>query len=270
MNLKRKIFLILLLNLSFFTKIKSKEFIILQSTTSVRDSGLYDYILPKFNEKSGVEVRVIAVGTGQAIKNSRRCDADVLIAHHKESEEKFINDGYGLYRKEFMYNDFVLVGPNSDPAGVKRAKSIVTSLKLIKEKKHAFISRGDDSGTHKKEFSLWKMTGSIPDPKTTKWYYSVGQGMGGALNVAVNKEAYILSDRSTWESFKNKKNHSIVLENEPLLFNYYGVVPISPKKCPDVKYRKVEKFVRWLLSEKTKLLIQNFKVNNKQLFFPIK
>ncbi len=265
-----KIYLLLLVQLLVFVKVNSKEFIVLQSTTSARDSGLYDYILPFFDKKYGIEVRVIAVGTGQAIKNSRRCDADVLIAHHKESEEKFILDGYGLYRKEFMYNDFILVGPRSDPAGVKEAKSIVKSLKLIREKKNAFISRGDDSGTHKKEFSLWKMTGFIPNPKTNKWYYSVGQGMGGALNVAVNKEAYILSDRSTWESFKNKKNHKIVVENEPLLFNYYGVIPISPIKCPDVEVKKVESFVDWLTSEKTKLLIESYKVNNKQLFYPLR
>ncbi len=266
----RKIYILLIVNFFLFLKVNSKEFIVLQSTTSARDSGLYDFILPQFGKKFGVEVRVVAVGTGQAIKNSRRCDADVLIAHHKESEEKFILDGYGLYRKEFMYNDFVLIGPKSDPAGVQKVKSIVTSLKLIKKKKNAFISRGDESGTHKKEFSLWKMTGSLPDPKINKWYYSVGQGMGGALNVAVNKDAYVLSDRSTWESFKNKKSHTIVVENEPLLFNYYGVIPINPKMCPGVKTKQVKSFIDWLVSDKTKLLIEKFKVNDKQLFFPVK
>ena len=270
MRLAKTKCILLIFLVSVFFNVHSKEFIVLQSTTSARDSGFYDFILPKFDQTSGVEVRVVAVGTGQAIKNSRRCDADVLIAHHKESEERLILDGYGLYRKEFMYNDFVLVGPKSDPAGVEKARSIVTSLKLIKEKRNVFISRGDDSGTHKKEFSLWKMTGSVPNPKQHKWYYSVGQGMGGALNVAVNKDGYILSDRSTWESFKNKKNHKIVVENEPLLFNYYGVIPINPEKCPDAKRKKVEVFVKWLISDKTKKLIEKFKVNNKQLFFPIK
>ena len=270
MRFIKKICIFLILGLFSFSKINSKEFIVLQSTTSARDSGLYDFILPQFDQTSGVEVRVVAVGTGQAIKNSRRCDADVLIAHHKESEERFVLDGYGLYRKEFMYNDFVLIGPKSDPAGVEKAKSIVKSLKFIKKKRNTFISRGDDSGTHKKEFSLWEMTGSVPNPKEHKWYYSVGQGMGGALNLAVNKDAYILSDRSTWESFKNKKDHKIVVENEPLLFNYYGVIPINPKKCPDAKTEEVELFVKWLISDKTKTLIEGFKVNNKQLFFPIK
>ena len=270
MYVSKKIYIFFIISLLLCIESISKEFIVLQSTTSARDSGFYDFILPKFGKKFGLEVRVVAVGTGQAIKNSRRCDADVLIAHHKESEEKFIIDGYGLYRKEFMYNDFVLVGPKSDPAGVKKVKSIVGSLKKIKEKKNAFISRGDDSGTHKKEHSLWKLTGSTPNPKKNKWYYSVGQGMGGALNVAVNKEAYILSDRSTWESFKNKKEHTIVVENEPLLFNFYGVIPLNPKKCPDVKLDKAKLFVDWITSEKTKSLIATFRVNNKQLFFPVK
>ena len=270
MNYYNNIYLLFFFSLLLFFQVSSKDFIILQSTTSARDSGLYDFILPKFDKNSGVEVRVIAVGTGQAIKNSRRCDADVLIAHHRESEEKLILDGYGLYRKEFMYNDFVLIGPKSDPAGVKEVKSILKSLKLIKKKKNYFVSRGDDSGTHKKEYSLWKMTGRIPNPRENEWFYSVGQGMGGALNVAVNKEAYILSDRSTWESFKNKKNHIIVVENEPLLLNYYGVIPINPEKCPDVKVEKVNEFVEWLVSEKTKRLLSDFKVNGRQLFFPIK
>ena len=253
-----------------FKTVGSKEFIVLQSTTSIRDSGLYDFILPKFDKKLGIEVRVVAVGTGQAIKNSERCDADVLIAHHKASEEKFIMDGYGLFRREFMYNDYVLVGPKSDPAGVKKVNSIVNSLKLIEKNKIQFISRGDDSGTHKKELSLWKMTGFKPNPKSNKWYYSVGQGMGGALNLAVNKNAYILSDRSTWESFNNKKNHTIVVENEPLLLNYYGVIPINPKKCPDAKVLNVKKFVDWLISNNTKRMISEFRVNNKQLFFPVR
>lgn len=269
MKIFHKILLVYIV-IILFNKIDSKEFIVLQSTTSIRDSGLYDFILPKFNKKIGIEVRVVAVGTGQAIKNSKRCDADVLIAHHKESEEKFISDGYGLFRKEFMYNDYVLVGPRSDPAGVLKVKSIVNSLRLIEENKIEFISRGDDSGTHKKELSLWKMTGFKPNPKKNKWYYSVGQGMGGSLNLAVNKNAYILSDRSTWESFNNKKNHIIVVENEPLLLNYYGVIPINPVKCPDAKVLDVKKFVNWLISDNTKEIISAFRVNNKQLFFPVR
>ena len=269
MNFNEKIFILLAIYLLLFLNVNSK-ILLFYNQQHLPEIQVYMILFfPKFGQIYGVEVRVIAVGTGQAIENSRRCDADVLIAHHKESEEKFIAEGYGLYRKEFMYNDFVLVGPKSDPAGVQKVNSIVTSLELIRKKGSTFVSRGDNSGTHKKEFSLWQMTGSVPEPKVSNWYYSVGQGMGGALNFAVNKDGYILTDRSTWESFKNKK-HMIVVENEPLLFNYYGVIPINPEKCPDVKIKKVKSFVDWLLSDKAKLLIKSFKINNKQLFFPIK
>ena len=246
-----------------------KDFIILQSTTSARDSGLYDFILPNFFKKTRIDVRVVAVGTGQAIKNAERCDADVLIAHHKESEEKFLEEGYGVWRKEFMYNDFVLIGPDFDPGKVRGSHSIINALKSISNNEINFISRGDDSGTHKKESFLWMSYGVKPNPKNNKWYLSVGQGMGGAINVAVNKEAYILSDRSTWLSFNNKKNHVILVENEPLLFNYYGVIPINPKKCVGAKLEKVKLFVEWLTSRKTKKLIASFRINDEQLFFPV-
>ena len=247
-----------------------KDFIILQSTTSARDSGLYDFILPNFFKKTRIDVRVVAVGTGQAIKNAERCDADVLIAHHKESEEKFLEEGYGVWRKEFMYNDFVLIGPDFDPGKVRGSHSIISALKSISNNKINFVSRGDDSGTHKKEVLLWSSSGIKPNPRKDKWYLSVGQSMGGAINIAVNKEAYILSDRSTWLSFKNKKNHVILVENEPLLYNYYGVIPVSPKKCPDVKFEKANIFIDWLISPETTQLISSYKLENQQLFFPVK
>ena len=247
----------------------AKDFIIIQSTTSARDSGLYDFILPDFFDKKQIEVRVIAVGTGQALKNAERCDADLLIVHHKESEEKFVRNGYGLWRKEFMYNDFVLVGPESDPGEVGQDHSITQALRSISEKKLKFISRGDESGTHKKEIFLWDSSKIKPDPKKNKWYLSVGQSMGGAINIAVNKDAYILSDRSTWLTFNNKKKHKILVENEPLLYNYYGVIPINPKKCPKVKLKEAKLFIEWLTSKKTKELISSFKKDGKQLFFPI-
>ena len=266
MKLLFKIFFIFFL---FEKNLISKDFIILQSTTSARDSGLYDYILPEFYKENQIEVRVVAVGTGQAIKNAERCDADVLIVHHKESEEKLVREGFGLWRKEFMYNDYVLVGPKSDPGNVQGSNSIIQALESISEKKLNFISRGDDSGTHKKESFLWMSYGVKPNPKINKWYLSVGQGMGGAINIAVNKEAYILSDRSTWLSFNNKKNHKILVENEPLLFNYYGVIPINPKKCQQAKLEKVKLFVQWLTSRKTKRLISSFRINDEQLFFPL-
>ncbi len=248
----------------------SKDFIVLQSTTSTRDSGFYDHLLPQFSKEKGFEVRVIAVGTGQAIKNARKCDADVLITHHKKSEEKFIKDGFGIYRKEFMFNDFVLVGPKEDPAKIKKTDSIKKALQKIINNKSLFISRGDDSGTYKKEIGLWRSIGNIPKPKKNKWYLSVGQGMGGALNMAVDKNAYILSDRATWVSFKNKKNHKILVSNEPLLLNYYGVIPISPVKCPNTKVKLANIFIDWLTSIKTKVFIDQFKINETQLFFSTK
>ncbi|MAI29155.1 MAG: sulfate transporter [Rickettsiales bacterium] len=267
--MKKKLFFkIILFFLISHNQLICKDFIILQSTTSARDSGLYDFILPDFFKKTQIDVRVVAVGTGQAIKNAERCDADVLIAHHKESEQKFLDEGYGVSRREFMYNDFVLIGPDFDPGNVKGSHSIISALKSISNNKINFISRGDDSGTHKKEVLLWSSSGIKPNPRKNKWYLSVGQSMGGAINIAVNKEAYILSDRSTWLSFKNKKNHVILVENEPLLYNYYGVIPVSPKKCPDVKFKKANIFIDWLISPETMQLISSYEIGGQQLFFP--
>tara|TARA_B100000963_G_C22594929_1_gene657360 strand:- start:806 stop:1609 length:804 start_codon:yes stop_codon:yes gene_type:complete len=262
-------FIIFLCVLFFDDQLHSKEFIVLQSTTSTRDSGFYDYLLPKFLNKSGFDVRVVAVGTGQAIRNIRNCDGDVLIAHNKESEDKLVSDGFGIYRKEFMFNDYVLVGPRDDPALINKNISIKDALKQIVESKSLFITRGDNSGTYMKEIKLWKSINLIPNPRIDEWYLSVGQGMGGALNIAVNKNAYILSDRATWESFKNKKDHDILVSNEPLLLNFYGVIPISSKKCSNAKEILSRIFVEWLISDETKNLINNFKVNDKQLFHPV-
>ena len=266
MQPKRSYF-ILFLFILISSNLQSNDFLILQSTTSTRDSGLYDFLLPEFKKKFNIDVRVVAVGTGQAIKNSENCDADLLIAHHKESELKLINNGFGLYRKEFMYNDYILVGPKSDPAFLKNNISIESALEKIHKHELLFISRGDDSGTNKKELSLWKKIEFIPNPQIDKWYLSVGQGMGASLNIAVNKNAYLITDRATWISFKNKRNHAILVENEPLLYNFYGVIPINPEKCPNVKYKKSEKFISWLLDEKTKEIINSYKLNNQQLFF---
>ena len=253
--------------LAVFSNIQSKDFLILQSTTSTRDSGFYDFILPDFKKKFNIDVRVIAVGTGQAIKNSENCDADLLIAHHKESELKLIRNGFGLYRKEFMYNDYILVGPKSDPSFLKNNISIESALEQIHNHELIFISRGDDSGTNKKEIGLWKKINFLPNPQTDKWYLSVGQGMGPSLNMAVNKNAYLITDRATWISFKNKSDHAILVENEPLLYNFYGVIPINPEKCPNVKYNESKKFINWLLDEKTKEKINSYKLDNQQLFF---
>ena len=260
----------LLLILLLFEHAWSKDFIILQSTTSTRDSGLYDYLFPEFYDEFKIEVRVVAVGTGQAIKNAENCDADVLITHHKESEIKLVRNGFGLFRKEFMYNDYVLVGPKKDPYFLKDNLSIESALEKIYEKKLLFISRGDDSGTNKKELSLWKSINKIPVPKSDNWYLSVGQGMGASLNVAINKNAYLITDRATWISFKNKAEHDILVENEPLLYNFYGLIPISKKKCPNVKEELVNIFTSWLLRKKTKDKINSYTLNDQQLFFSVR
>ena len=263
-------FFILLFNLLFFSfNIKAQEFIIIQSTTSTRDSGFYDYLLPKFQEKFDIEVRVIAVGTGQAIKNAKNCDADLLLVHHKPSEVDFLKQGFGLYRKEIMYNDYVIIGPKNDPINLKNEKSIKEALKKILLNNFNFITRGDDSGTNKKEKELWRMTGIQPNPKEDRWYIDIGQGMGAALNIAVNKNAYTVSDRASWLNFLNKQNHEIILENNPKLYNFYGLIPLNPLKCPKVKKNKSKKFIDWISSIEGKQLINNFKIKGKQLFFSV-
>ncbi len=243
------------------------DFITIQSTTSIRDSGFYKYILEQYKKESETILKFIAVGTGQAIKNSQKCDADLLFVHHKLSEQKFVDNGYGLYRKNVMYNDYILIGPNDDPAGIKTKKNITEAFKIIHEYKHPFVSRGDNSGTYLKEQELWDLSKINFDKRKSSWYRESGSGMGASLNFAVNIGAYILSDRSTWISFGNKKNHVIVFENGPLLVNNYGIIPISPKICPEVKLKEAEEFVNWLTSERGKKLINKFRVNNQQIFY---
>ena len=267
--MKKKILISIAFFIFFQKNLMADHFIILQSTTSTRDSGLYEFLLPKFKEEFGFDVRVISVGTGQAIRNARRCDADVLIVHDKQSEESFVSQGFGLFREEFMYNDYVLVGPKSDPAVINEGNSIGDALRKISDSKSNFISRGDDSGTHKKEVELWKLNKFVPSPKKDEWYFEVGQGMGGTLNVAVNKNAYVLTDRSTWVSFNNKQDHRVLLQNEPLLKNFYGVIPLNRIKCPKVKSNLSEEFVNWITSKNGKKLINSFKVNDQQLFFSV-
>ncbi len=251
----------------FYNKISAKNFIVIQSTTSTRDSGFYEYLIPIIKKKLGFEIRVIAVGTGQAIKNAKNCDGDLLLVHHKPSEIKFIEQGFGLYRKEVMYNDFVIIGPNEDPIDLKSELYISDAFKKIFLNEYNFISRGDYSGTHMKEIDLWTHSGLSPNPKKDSWYFDVGQGMGSALNIAVNKDAYIISDRASWINFSNKQNHKIILENKPKLLNFYGLIPVSPKRCPDTKFKESKKFIDWILSLEGKKFINDFKVKGKQLFF---
>ncbi|MCP4315642.1 MAG: solute-binding protein [Hyphomicrobiales bacterium] len=244
------------------------EFILLQSTTSTQNSGLYDHLLPIFEEKTGIEVRVVAVGTGQAIKNAGNCDGDLLLVHAKSAEDVFVAEGSGKQRRDMMYNDFVLVGPSSDPAAIKGLADINAALKQIAAAKAPFASRGDDSGTHKKEISLWKKAGVETVAHSGKWYRETGSGMGATLNAAVGMEAYVLTDRATWISFGNRAGHEILVEGDPDLFNQYGVVTIDPDHCPNIKSAAADRFVDWLLGPEGQAAIADYRLDGQQLFFP--
>lgn len=241
---------------------------ILQSTTSTANSGLYDYLLPKFKAKTGITVNVVAVGTGQAIKNAKNGDGDVLLVHAKSAEEKFVAEGFGVKRSDVMYNDFIFVGPPADPAGVKQTRTAVDALKKIAARGALFASRGDNSGTHKKEVKLWKESGIDPQSGSGKWYRETGSGMGATLNAAVGMGAYAMTDRGTWISFKNKGNYEIVLEGDKGLFNQYGIMLVNPKKHPNVKAAEGQMFIDWILSKEGQDAIASYKLGGEQLFFP--
>ena len=243
-------------------------YILLQSTTSTKNSGLYDYLLPKFYDKTGIEVRVVAVGTGQALKNAMNGDADIIIVHAKEREEAFVREGYGLERHELMYNDFVIVGPKNDPANVLETDKVVKALQKIAASEAVFLSRGDDSGTHIKELSLWKLADIDVDSRSGGWYREAGTGMGATLNTAVSMDAYTLSDRATWISFGNKQDHMIVFEQDPPLNNQYGVIAVNPSRHPHVKIELANQFIDWLISDEGQQTIAAYRVQGEQLFFP--
>ncbi|MBA5776885.1 substrate-binding domain-containing protein [Stappia sp. F7233] len=244
------------------------RFIIVQSTTSTQNSGLFDVLLPKFTEETGIEVRVIAVGTGQAIKNATNGDGDVLFVHAKPSEEKFVADGWGVKRFDVMYNDFVIVGPKADPAGIKGSSDADAALKKIAEAKAPFASRGDDSGTHKKELSLWKAAGVDVKAASGDWYRETGSGMGATLNAAAGMGAYALTDRATWISFKNKGDLAIVTEGDDQLFNQYGVILVNPEKHAAVKAEEGQLFIDWLIGPEGQKAIADYRIEGQQLFFP--
>ena len=244
------------------------ESIILQSTTSTKNSGFYDYVLPMIKEDTGITVNVVAVGTGQAIKNAQRCDGDVLLVHSKAAEEKFVSDGYGVKRFDLMFNDFVIVGPSDDPANITGSKDVLEALNSIASQQTPFASRGDNSGTHKAERELWKISGIDTSKGTRMWYLETGSGMGATLNIAVGKAAYVLSDRATWIKFANKQDFKIHVQGDKRLFNQYGITLINPIKCPNVKSKAGQKFVRWLLSDKGQSSIESYTVGGNQLFFP--
>jgi tungstate transport system substrate-binding protein len=241
--------------------------VIIQSTTSTRDSGLYDYLLPHYPDFNKINIKVIAVGTGQAIMNAKNCDGNILIVHDKEREIKFLADGYGTDRHNLMYNDFIIIGPSTDEANIASSKSVQEAFFRIYKKKYMFISRADSSGTHSSEISIWNQLKLDPSTYSGKWYMESGQGMGPSLNIAISLDAYILSDRSTWLRFKNKQMHKIVYENSSELRNDYGMILVNHEKCKNLDYESSLKLYNWLASEEAAVIIRSYKVSNSHLFY---
>ncbi len=246
----------------------AERFIVVSSTTSTTDSGLFNHILPLFKAKTGIDVRVVSQGTGQALDTGKRGDADVVFVHAKPQEEKFVAEGFGVERKPVMYNDFVLIGPKSDPAGIKGSKDIVAALKAVQTKQAPFVSRGDKSGTHAAELALWKNAGVDIDQAKGPWYRDIGQGMGAALNTASAMNAYVLADRATWLNFKNRGDLDIVVEGDKRLFNQYGVILVNPAKHAHVKAKDGQAFIDWVVSPEGQKAIGDYKINGEVLFFP--
>jgi tungstate transport system substrate-binding protein len=242
--------------------------IVVASTTSTRDSGLFGYLLLLFKDRTGIEVKVVALGTGQALDTARRGDADVVFVHARSEEEKFLAEGFSMKRYPVMYNDFVLIGPKNDPAGIKGSKDIGAALKMLKDKRMAFISRGDRSGTHIAEINLWRLAGIDIAAEKGSWYKEIGQGMGAALNTASAADAYVLADRGTWLSFKNKGDLVIEVEGDKRLFNQYGVMLVNPAKHPTVKKKLGQQFIDWLISPEGQRDIAGYKIDGEQLFYP--
>jgi len=242
--------------------------IVVASTTSTEDSGLFRYLLPKFQEQTGIVVKVVALGTGQALDAARRCDADVVFVHAKAQEEKFLSEGHGVKRFPVMYNDFVLIGPKSDVAHIAGMKNVAEAMHKIQDAKAPFISRGDRSGTHTAELKLWQDAGIDIEKDHGDWYKSIGQGMGAALNTAKASGAYVLSDRGTWINFKNKGDLEILVQGDKRMFNQYGVMLVNPQKCPNVKAQLGQQFVDWIVSPDGQKTIANYKIDGEELFYP--
>ena len=244
------------------------DYITLQSTTSTQNSGLFEHVLPIFTKETGIDVHVVAVGTGQALKNAQNGDGDVVLVHSLKDEEKFVSEGWGVKRHDVMYNDFIIVGPVSDPAGIRGVEDAPAALRRIARGGSTFASRGDESGTHKAELALWKDAGVDPRPASGDWYLETGSGMGATLNLAVGKQAYTLADRATWFAFGNKPGLEVLVEGDPKLFNQYGVILVNPARHPNVKAKEGQAFVEWITSPRGQAAIESFKIGGKQLFFP--
>ena len=246
----------------------SNNSILVQSTTSTKNSGFYDYILPLFEAETRIFVNVVAVGTGAAIKNAMNCDGDVLLVHSPEHEQKFIADGFARHRYDLMYNNFVIVGPKTDPAKLGNHQDARLAFQKIAHNKAKFASRSDNSGTHFKELSIWKKANINPVEASGKWYIETGSGMGTTLNIAIGMRAYTLVDKASWYAYANKHDHTIFVQSDLQLFNPYGVMLIDNKKCPSVKSKEGQIFINWLISKKGQAAISNFRINGKSAFIP--
>ena len=242
--------------------------VLVQSTTSTQASGLFDHILPIFEKKTGIDVQVVAVGTGQALRNARNGDGDVLFVHAKPAEERFVAEGHGVERVDVMYNDFVIVGPPADPAGVAGMTDAVAALARIAEAEAPFASRGDDSGTNKAELRLWEAAGIDAQAASGTWYRETGSGMGATLNTGTAMGAYILTDRATWIAFGNKGDYRIAVEGDPKMFNQYGIILVNPEKHANVRAEAGQRFIDWLLSDEGQAAIGDYRVDGEQLFYP--
>ena len=237
-------------------------------TTSFNNSGLSDILIPEIKNDLNLEVQLLVVGTGQALKLGRSGDVDAILVHSKSAEEEFVAQGFGTHRREIMYNDFVLIGPSNDPAGISKFMNVTEALTKIEETKSTFVSRGDDSGTHRKEISLWETTGRSPAAFSAEWYREVGSGMGATLNTASGMDAYIMSDRASWLKFGNKGNLKLLFEGDPIMFNQYAYLPVSPKKHPHVKFNQTKKLEAWLTSPRAQKIIGDYKIGGETLFTP--
>tara|TARA_Y100000768_G_scaffold373714_1_gene342649 strand:- start:11124 stop:11915 length:792 start_codon:yes stop_codon:yes gene_type:complete len=251
----------------FLTNISLAETLIIQSTTSTRDSGLYKYLLPYYPDYNNLQIKVIAVGTGQAIVNAKNCDGDILIVHDKEKEEDFLNNGYGIKRHNLMYNDFVIVGPVEDSANISNLSSASEVFSKIYEERQIFISRSDSSGTHSAEMKIWNNARKNPLAYSGQWYMETGQGMGPSLNIAISLNGYVFSDRSSWLRYNNKKSHKILYENREELKNNYGIILVNPERCPNINYNAANKLYEWLSSGEAAKLIKNYRLSDSNVFY---
>jgi tungstate transport system substrate-binding protein len=250
------------------TPAAAADFILLQSTTSTQNSGLFDHLLPRFTAATGTHVRVVAVGTGQAIRNAQACDGDVLLVHARAAEEAFVAGGFGVRRFDVMHNDFIVIGPDADPAGIAGGTDAVAAFAAIAAARAPFASRGDDSGTHSAELAVWSKAGVDVQAASGGWYRETGSGMGATLNIAAGMGAYALTDRATWSSFGAKAGLRVAVQGDPALFNPYGVTLVNPARCPSVKAEKAQAFIDWLIGAEGQAAIASFTIGGEQQFFP--